>query len=135
MSYLVDTHYLLWSLFAPKKIGKKVKKIFENVEVAKHVSKISFWEISLKYSLGKIELSGIEPDDLVRETIEAGFHVYDIGAEDLASFHRLPKQDGHKDPFDRMLIWQCIRNNLILITADRRIKEYDKYGLQTAGVE
>lgn len=31
----------------------------------------------------------------------------------------------HRDPFDRMLIWQAIKNGFTLITKDPIIKKYE----------
>ena len=30
----------------------------------------------------------------------------------------------HKDPFDRMLVAQCIADDLVLVTGDRQLSEY-----------
>jgi PIN domain nuclease of toxin-antitoxin system len=52
--YLLDTHYVLWSLFEPDKIGVPVRQILENARDSKLISGVNLWEISLKYSLGKL---------------------------------------------------------------------------------
>jgi PIN domain nuclease of toxin-antitoxin system len=31
----------------------------------------------------------------------------------------------HRDPFDRLLIVQCISDNLIIVTKDNNIKQYN----------
>ena len=67
MSYLLDTHYILWSLFEPDRIGKKVKRILVDEEQTKYVSGISIWEISLKYSIGKLELIDTNPDEIIEK--------------------------------------------------------------------
>ncbi len=36
----------------------------------------------------------------------------------------------HKDPFDRMLVWQAIQNDLIFITNDANIYKYTDCGLK-----
>lgn len=54
MIYLLDTHYVLWSLFEPDKIGVPVRQILENARDSKLISGVNLWEISLKYSLGKL---------------------------------------------------------------------------------
>lgn len=41
-----------------------------------------------------------------------------------------PKKDDHKDPFDRLLIWQAIANGYTLITQDSKIEQYRAVGLQ-----
>jgi PIN domain nuclease of toxin-antitoxin system len=48
----------------------------------------------------------------------------------LATYYQLPKKDNHKDPFDRLLIWQAISNGYTLITQDKKIEQYRPDGLQ-----
>lgn len=130
MKYLLDTHYVLWSLLEPGKINEKIKEILEDPDKIKNISKISFWEISLKYKIGKLELNGITPEDILAGSQEAGFEIYDLSVEDIASSYKLPFIDNHRDPFDRLIIWQCMQNDLIMITADEKIKEYGKFNLK-----
>jgi len=61
MKYLLDTHTFLWTVFEPEKIGVKAKALITNREHAILVSLVSFWEISLKYSLGKLHLENVSP--------------------------------------------------------------------------
>ena len=130
MKYLLDTHYVLWSLLEPGKINEKIKEILEDPDKIKNISKISFWEISLKYKIGKLELNGITPEDILAGSQEAGFEIYNLSVEDIASSYKLPFIDNHQDPFDRLIIWQCMQNDLIMITADEKIKEYGKFNLK-----
>ena len=48
---------------------------------------------------------------------------------EAASFHNPPKLT-HKDPFDRLIIWQVIQRNMPLIFRDREFKDYRKFGLK-----
>jgi len=130
MNYLLDTQYVLWSLFEPEKIPLDIVKIFENKDAVKYVSGISLWEISLKYSIGKLELYGTNPDELYDSIQEAGFKILDLKNIDAATFFRLPLRPDHKDPFDRLLIWQAIQNNMIFLTKDKKIEQYRKNGLR-----
>lgn len=130
MTYLIDTHYLIWSLIDPDKIEPSVQKILLDPSAVKLVSQISFWEITLKYSLGKLELNNITPEILLKTALEAGYQQLKITSEDLVSSHRLPMHIKHKDPFDRMLIWQCIRHGLTFLTVDKRVVDYVQYGLK-----
>ena len=132
MNYLVDTHYLLWSLIDPSQIGKHVTQILTDAETIKYVSKISFWEIALKYSIGKLKLEGTTPEGVLTTSRESGFKILDIGEDDIATSYRLPFVENHKDPFDRLIIWQCIRNDMVLLTADIRLKVYEQHGLKLA---
>lgn len=99
----------------------------------KHVSKITLWEIALKYSLGKLELKGISPEKLFDAALKAGFELLDIAEDDLISSYKLPTHRDHKDPFNRLLIWQCIRNNLVFLSSDGRVRDYVRHGLKIPG--
>jgi PIN domain nuclease of toxin-antitoxin system len=129
MRLLLDTHSLIWSLFAPDKLSKRARSAILDPENDAMVSVVTFWEISLKYALGKIEIKGLNPEDLPASAKEAFFEIIQLEPEEAASFHRLPRL-GHKDPFDRLMIWQAIKRDFFLISADRQFSEYQKYGLK-----
>jgi PIN domain nuclease of toxin-antitoxin system len=128
MSYLIDTHIFLWSLFSPKKNSKKITSILLNDEKTKYISIITFWEISLKYSLGKIAMKGIVPKELPLIAKNSGFEIASLNENIVSTFYQLPRDN--KDPFDRMLIWEAIQNNYTLITMDTSFASYKRYGLQ-----
>lgn len=130
MNYLLDTHYILWTLFEPERIGKKVRHIYEDEEMTKHVSGISLWEISIKYSIGKLDLFGTNPDEIIQKVKESGFELLNVKNDQFASYYQLPKKEDHKDPFDRMLIWQAIANDFTLLSRDIRIMQYVENGLK-----
>ena len=129
MSCLLDTHALLWTLFDPSRLGKKAADRIRNPEVTVSVSVVSFWEISLKYATGKLELSGVAPDDFPAIVRQSGFDILPIAADEAATFHHLPRME-HKDPFDRLIIWQAISHKLTLISQDKAFASYRKLGLK-----
>jgi PIN domain nuclease of toxin-antitoxin system len=129
MSCLLDTHALLWSLFDPSRLGKKAADSIQNPEVTVSVSVVSLWEISLKFATGKLELSGVTPDDFPAIIRQSGFDILPIDADDAATFHHLPRME-HKDPFDRLIIWQAISHKLTLISQDSAFAAYKKLGLK-----
>jgi PIN domain nuclease of toxin-antitoxin system len=129
MRYLLDTHYLLWAVADTKKLSKKIKEIITNPENQIIISTISFWEISLKSSLGKLTITGFSPEDLPDACIQMGFSIESLASADSSTYHQL-KATYHKDPFDRMLIWQTICNDYTLISADVNVKKYSSEGLR-----
>jgi len=129
MSCLLDTHALLWSLFDPSRLGKKAADSIQNPEVTVSVSVVSIWEISLKFATGKLELSGVTPDDFPAIIRQSGFDILPIAPDDAATFHHLPHME-HKDPFDRLIIWQAISHKLTLISHDTAFDAYKKLGLK-----
>lgn len=129
MNCLLDTHALLWALFDPARLGSKAAESMLDRGATVSVSVVSFWEISLKHAMGKLELSGVTPDDFPLLTRQSGFDILPISEGEAATFHRLPRT-GHKDPFDRLIIWQAISNSLILVSKDRSFATYRKLGLK-----
>lgn len=129
MRYLLDTHYLLWAVADTKKLSKRKKEIITSPENQIITSTISFWEISLKWSLGKLKITGFSPEDLPDACMQMGFSIEPLAAVDSSTYHQL-KATYHKDPFDRMLIWQAICNDYTLISADENVKKYASEGLR-----
>ncbi len=132
MNYLLDTHILLWARLLPDKVPPRSRKIINDQLAVKFISPISVWEISLKYALGKLELSNYSPEQFLTSTLELGFQVLPSINEDFASFHRLPAVPGHKDPFDRMLIWQAIQSDMTFLSHDSQLPKYKIHGLKLA---
>ena len=129
MKLLLDTHTFLWAAFSPRKLSARARSalVDQGNEVA--VSSLSFWEISLKFSLGKIDLEGCAPDELPAAALAMQFEILQADANDMASFHALPKT-AHKDPFDRMIIWQAIRLGRTLVSKDDQFASYQDHGLK-----
>ena len=59
-----------------------------------------------------------------------GLTLIDPDADESASFYRLPRLP-HRDPFDRMLVWQAIQRDLVLLTRDSALPDYRAAGLKT----
>jgi PIN domain nuclease of toxin-antitoxin system len=129
MTHLLDTHYMIWAITDTKKLSKKLKDILTNPDHQIIVSVISFWEVSLKNSLGKLDIKGFSPEDLPSFCMEMGFDIEPLSAENSSTYHQL-KSTYHKDPFDRMLIWQAISNDYTFISVDTHVKKYASEGLK-----
>jgi PIN domain nuclease of toxin-antitoxin system len=65
MTGLLDTHSFLWAVMAPEKLSAKIRSCVADKNNKIFISTITFWEISLKFSLGKLELTGCKPENLV----------------------------------------------------------------------
>lgn len=81
----------------------------------------SIWEIAIKISIGKLEMSGSIPwlVDLINEN---GFKILPISINHIDKVINL--EFHHRDPFDRLLIAQSIVDNLIFVTKDQTISNY-----------
>lgn len=129
-NFLIDTHIFLWLNFSPEKLAQNILNHLQDRKNQVFVSVISFWEISLKYQLGKLNLSGIMPEELLGSAKQMGIEVANLSPSEFASFFKLPLVNGHKDPFDRLIIWQCLMQNRTLVTADSKLDGYIDLGLK-----
>lgn len=128
MKILIDTHYLLWSFLDTDKIKPSVYSELLNEENIIYYSQASLWEISIKYNLGKIVLNNLTPEELFTEIEDSFFVCKKLENHELVSCYRLPIE--HRDPFDRLLIWQCIQSDLLFASMDGEIEKYKKHGLR-----
>jgi PIN domain nuclease of toxin-antitoxin system len=128
MKYLVDTYILLWSFFDTKKISKGIQSVLldENNDI--YYSPVNLWEISIKYGLKKLDLKGYTPETFYDE-LDNSYYLYkEVNRSDIITNYTLPLY--HKDPFDRFIIWESIRNDFVLLSADNTIEQYRNAGLK-----
>lgn len=127
MKYLLDTHIFIWSAMSDHKLSRQVKDILEGTSEI-NVSLVTLWEISLKFGLGKLELQGSNPEKFWQDSRKMDYKLLALKFEEAVSFHHLPRE--HNDPFDRMLVWQAIRNDMTFISNDTKLDAYQKFGLK-----
>ena len=130
MEYLIDTHVFIWALMDTKKIPKKTFEILEDENNTVYISSMSFWEIAIKVQSKKLELHGINVLQLPHIAKQLDFTILDPQTYDYVSISQIPLKENHHDPFDRMLIQQAIRNDLVLISKDEKFQQYEENGLQ-----
>jgi PIN domain nuclease of toxin-antitoxin system len=123
MRFLIDTHVLLWTLFEPERIPKKLRDRLLDPENEILVSVASAWEIAIKKGLGKIVL----PGELEEAVLGSGFGFLPITPEHCDAYGDLPNHDDHRDPFDRMLAVQARLDGCRLISRDAKL---DRYGVR-----
>jgi PIN domain nuclease of toxin-antitoxin system len=129
MNALVDTHTFLWSAFDPDQLGKKARAVLKDPNNSIWISVVSFWEISLKHAVGKLELVNVLPEAFPDIAKQMQFEIMTLSALDAATFYNLPKMR-HKDPFDRLIIWQAIQQKMPIISKDEKFKAYKDIGLK-----
>jgi PIN domain nuclease of toxin-antitoxin system len=129
MNYLLDAHAFIWALVEPERLSDNVHAILEDSKNQVFVSAVTFWEISLKIGLGKLELKGATPNDLPRLALDADFSLLSLLPEEAASYHSL-EATWRKDPFDRMLMQQAINQRLTLLSKGRNIARYQSPNLK-----
>jgi len=72
----------------------------------------------------------VKPEELPDFAAQMNLEILTITAAEASSFHKLPRLS-HKDPFDRIIIWQAIQRKMTLVSKKRYFKTYHKFGLRT----
>ena len=126
---LLDTHTVLWSIGDSVQLSALVKEQISDMNNEIFVSAISLWEIVLKQSIGKLELN-FAIEDIPKYCQQMGFQLMPLKPSEVLGFIKLPQKKNHKDPFDRMLIYQCVVNDFVLVSKDAKMKEYKAEGLK-----
>jgi PIN domain nuclease of toxin-antitoxin system len=130
MRLLLDTCSLLWALQDTDRLSAPARQALRNPKNTISVSVVSFWEISLKFGLGKLVLNGAVPEDTPRFVEETGWQVIPLAPGLAASAGRLPRLPEHRDPFDRLLIWTAINEGFSLVSGDDDFSHYVPHGLK-----
>jgi len=130
MTCLLDTHTLIWTILQTNNLSKKSREIISDRSNEICISTVSFWEISLKIRIKKISFGNININDFPQYAKNMGFTIIDMQENETITFHELPLKKNHKDPFDRMLIWQAITRNMTMISKDGSFEQYKKDGLK-----
>jgi PIN domain nuclease of toxin-antitoxin system len=114
---LLDTQVVLWALAGHRRLPREARRLIDDHEAI--VSAASIWEIAIKVSIGKLEADPAA----VRLALEpSGFDELPVTGEHAARVALLPTH--HRDPFDRMLVAQCLVEGLVLLTVDGQLAPY-----------
>lgn len=118
MRLLLDTHALLWWVGDLPHLGARARAAIADADTV-HVSSVSAAEISIKRAKGKMD----SPGDLVGQLAANRFTELPFTLRHGEAMADLPPH--HSDPFDRMLVAQARVEGLTLVSANRRLADYD----------
>ncbi|SEK64229.1 type II toxin-antitoxin system VapC family toxin [Parapedobacter koreensis] len=119
--YLLDTHTLLWLHDDSPRLSKPAKSIILDSTNDLHVSIASFWEITIKKSLGKLAVT-YSLNELYEACITSGIIILPIQLSNLIKLEGLGFY--HKDPFDRLIAAAAIDADMTVISLDPNIAKY-----------
>lgn len=121
MRLLLDTHVFLWWVLRSPSLSLAASDAIADRSNDILISAASIWELAIKASLGKIELTP-DPLTFVRSQIgQNGFVTLPV-SEHALGVYALPHH--HGDPFDRLLVAQALAEDARLVTADSRLATY-----------
>ena len=128
MKYLIDTHTFLWFVSGSFELSNTAKDNIENPMNQVFISIASLWEISIKTSIGKLQIIG-EYETVIDDVTENNISILPISFAHTVIQNKLPFY--HKDPFDRIIVAQTISEQMSFISCD---EIFDAY-LQTERVD
>jgi len=118
---LLDTCIILWTLDGNRRKLKDFISIIEDPSNELAISVVSYWEITVKKALGKLEI----PDNWTDVIEETGMFWLNLEPKHIQQLEKLPFI--HHDPFDRLLIAQARGEQMIVLTSDDKILQYQSY--------
>ncbi len=121
MKLLLDTHILLWWVSKDRHLPTKAWRLIENSRNDIIVSSASIWEVAVKRALGKLGVDLLEMEEAI---VQYGFEQLSVTTRHAIEVASLPTY--HNDPFDRMLVAQCIVETAYLLTHDATLSKYGK---------
>ena len=119
---VLDTHAWLWWREDPARLSRKATQHLHDPQQPILLSVASIWETAIKLNLGKLKIDRpdliFDPDHFTCERID----LLPIRLPHLRQVATLAHH--HRDPFDRLLIAQCLVERLPIISDDPRLARY-----------
>ena len=123
MNYLIDTHVLIWYLDGDKRISRKALDIITDPNHKINISIVSFWEMAVKLSIKKLQLS--QPlSKIIDKTRSLQIEIIPLQEGPVLEVEKLPFH--HRDPFDRLIIAQALVEKMKVVSID---ESFDKYNV------
>ncbi len=119
MNLLIDSHVLLWALYAPEKLSSRARTAIEDAANPVFYSAASIWELAIKSAKGLLKVDG----GFLEAIIETRLVELPVRTTHAWAVWSLPPV--HADPFDRILVAQAQAERLTLVTRDQFLDRYD----------
>ena len=120
--YLLDTHTFLWMAADPASLSHAVSEIVRKNDSSLYLSAASGWEIAVLTKLNRLSLPD-EPQRFVPEAMQKLTVIpLPIGFQTAITASLLPLI--HRDPFDRIIIAEAMKEKMIILTKDKTFAEY-----------
>jgi PIN domain nuclease of toxin-antitoxin system len=120
---LLDTHAYLWWVTTPDRLSTRAHALLEDPASEVFFSAASAWEIAIKTSQGKLTLDVSIKRLVVEEPSAQQFAPLPVTAAHAVRAAALPLH--HRDPFDRMLVAQAQAEDMVILSCDRQVAQYD----------
>ena len=124
MRLLLDTHSMFWYIEDDPQLSGRARTLIQDASNEILVSPASYWEIAIKISIGKWRLNRPYEEFIDIGLNQYGFQVLPILPTHTARLIGLPFPQGHRDPFDRLLVAQVLVEQIPIVSADSPLDAY-----------
>jgi len=121
---LLDTHSMYWYIEDDPQLSGRARTLIQDASNEILVSPASYWEIAIKISIGKWRLNRPYEEFIDIGLSQYGFQVLPILPTHTARLIGLPFPQGHRDPFDRLLVAQVLVEQIPIVSADSPLDAY-----------
>ncbi len=125
MNLLLDSHAFLWWRLDDKRLPERAKAAIADPERRAFLSVATIWELAIKVGLGKLPSAAPSIAELARDDPVSEFELLPIQPRHAVGAGML--EIPHRDPFDRLLIYQARSESLILVSNE---KLFDNFGVE-----
>jgi PIN domain nuclease of toxin-antitoxin system len=119
---LLDTHAFLWWVSDEKPLPRKAAKLISDEGNIILVSHATVWEMAIKTAIGKLTLPEALGTFVQKQCKLNRFQLLPISLDAISMIETLPLH--HNDPFDRLLVAQCLDMKIPIISADAILTKY-----------
>lgn len=115
MKVLIDTQVFIWLVTQDARLGQNALELVSDTSNRVFISYFSFFEMTIKASIGKMKLDNTVLEELPAMGIELLMPDVDV----LRGYKVFNAEN--KDPFDNALISVAVHEGLTFITSDHKI--------------
>lgn len=123
MHALVDTHAFLWFVADDPRLSAAALDLMRDTSNGLSLSIASAWEIAIKVGRGRLKIDAPLDELFTIVPRQLSMDLLQIKPPHLVTVAQLP--DHHRDPFDRLMVAQCLNEDILIISSDSAMDAYD----------
>lgn len=122
--HLIDTQIAIWALENNIQLSEKIRIILENQANIILLSQVSLFEITIKQKVGKLPNVPFTIIELIDELDKIDIQILPISNLHFNTYNSIELFEKHRDPFDRLILATALYENIPIISADEKFKNY-----------
>lgn len=127
MKLLLDTHILICYFDGDRRLSTKARETIDDNRNEIFFSSLAIFEVNLKL-MKRPDKIPVVAEKLAKFCLDNGFKCLSVNLKHAEAIKTLKRKEGkppHKDPFDNLMLAQAVAEEMLFITHDEHIAEYD----------